>query len=391
MEFLKPKYVRLVSTVLAVLLALPLQWKWLTGIYSWLSPFIMLNSVFLLKSFVLLNLLGGLILLVSFFKNRWFCRYLCPVGEGCDRISKVSKRSPSYLKRIPPFGRWLVLLSLAAAITGIPLFILLDPMAIFNGFFSALSEETNLVVILSFLGLPIVLGAHFIYPGIWCAKICPLGGMFDELTRLRKFGLQFINKKQLAVDSRKSNRRLFIASGTGLLAGLLIPRIFQSEKVQFIRPPASLPDRLFNTLCVRCGNCIKACPTNIITHYSGKESLTAWMTPEVTFKNGGYCKQDCNLCGTVCPSGSISPFTIPAKQTLFMASVEIGLDKCLLTQQTECDRCKAVCSYSAIEIVQTDSFLIMKPVVDFLKCVGCGACAVVCPADTIKMLPLANV
>jgi len=388
MKSFEPKYVRVVSTLLAVLLALPLQWKVFTGLYSWLSPFIMLNSVLLLKSFVLMNLLGVFVLLISFFKNRWFCRYLCPVGEGCDRSSKIGKRSQSYLKHIPSLGRWLALISIAAAITGIPLFILLDPMSIFNGFFSAFSGEFNITVILSFLGLPLLLAVHIFYPGIWCTRLCPLGGMFDELTRLRRLGLKVFLKKHTVVDIDKGNRRLFIACGTGLLAGLVVPKILQSKNKALLRPPASLPGQLFNTLCIRCGNCIKACPTNIITHYQGKENLTAWMTPVVSFEKGGYCKEDCNLCGTVCPSGSISPFTVSAKQKLFMASVKIELRDCLLTQQTECDRCKAVCSYSAIEITTTESALIMKPVVDLLTCVGCGACSVVCPVNVIKMVPL---
>jgi len=390
MVILKPKYVRLVSTILAVLLALPLQWKWFTGLYAWLSPFIMLNSAFLLKSFVLLNILGVLILVISFFKNRWFCRYLCPVGEGCDRISSRSKRSHAYLKKCPPIGKWLAILSLAASITGMPLFILLDPMSVFNGFFSAFFRELNLVVIISFLGLPLLLGVHLFYPGLWCTKICPLGGMFDEVSNLRKSGEKIIHRKQNSNDSLKNSRRLFISGGAGLLAGLIIPRILQPGYEPQIRPPASLPDKLFNTLCIRCGNCIKSCPTNIITHNKKKENWFAWMTPVVTFEKGGYCKEDCNLCGSVCPSGSISPFTLGAKQKLYMASLEIILSKCLLTQQTECDRCKAICAYSAIEIVPTESLLIMKPLVDFSKCVGCGACAAVCPPGAIKMLPLAK-
>jgi len=215
--------------------------------------------------------------------------------------------------------------------------------------------------------------------------------MFDEITHLRRLGLKVFHKKDPVVDIAMGNRRLFIACGTGLLAGIVVPKILQSKNEALLRPPASLPGQLFNTLCIRCGNCIKACPTNIITHYQGKENLTAWMTPVVSFEKGGYCKEDCNLCGTVCPSGSISPFTVPAKQKLFMASVEIELEDCLLTQQTECDRCKAVCSYSAIEIITTESALIMKPVVDLSTCVGCGACVVVCPENTIKIKPSINV
>jgi ferredoxin-type protein NapF len=180
---------------------------------------------------------------------------------------------------------------------------------------------------------------------------------------------------------------MFIASGTGLLAGAFIPRLLKPDTKQFFRPPASLPGDLFNTLCVRCGSCIKTCPTNIIIHHSGNENITAWMTPEVSFKNKGYCLEDCNLCGTVCPTGSISPFALKAKKKLFIGSINIGLKECLLSEFKECNRCKSVCSYDAIQIVSAQN-LMMKPVADLDKCVGCGACAAVCPTETIAMIPL---
>ena len=380
--------IRLLSTLAATALALPLGWREFTGLYSWLSPFIMLNSVFMLRSVVLLNILGLLVLIISFFRKRWFCRFLCPVGFGCDAVSGLSRRKHFSLRRFPPLGRWLVLLSLFAALTGIPLFILIGPMAIFNGFFVVFSHQVSLAVVLSFLGLPLLLIIHLFFPNIWCARICPLGGLFDEVSGLKKTIAGFKQHSVPKVRVTHSGRRLFIAGGAGLLAGLIIPRWLKPSNGKFFRPPASAQKEIFNSLCIRCGNCIKACPTRIILHHTGTENLTAWMTPEVSFSHGGYCLENCNLCGTVCPSGAISPFTLEAKKELFMGSIEIGLDKCLLTERTECDRCKAVCSYKAIEIIPASQPLTMKPVVDLGKCVGCGACAAVCPPETIKMVVL---
>ena len=353
----------------------------------WFSPFVMLNSVFLLRSFVGLQILGVVVLVINFFRKRWFCRFLCPLGLGCDTVSKMSRRKTDYLKRFPPIGRWLAILSLAAAVTGLPLFILLDPMTIFNGFFAVFSEELKIAVILSFLGLPLLLVVHLVLPGIWCAKICPLGALFDELSRLQKWWKKIGLKGESRSSEKSFSRRIFLATGTGLFAGWIIPPWINQPKNKLFRPPAVLSEKLFNTLCVRCGNCIKACPTKIIKHYTKTDNLVAWMTPEVSFEKGGYCLEDCNLCGSVCPSGSISPFSVSAKKEIFMASVEIGLEKCLLSSQKECDRCKAVCTYKAIEIVPTESPLIMKPLADLSSCVGCGACAAICPAETIQMVP----
>jgi ferredoxin-type protein NapF len=388
MNLAKPKYIRRISTVVAVALAIPLNWKLLTGLSIWLSPFVMLNSLFMLKSMVLLNLAGWTILVISFFKNRWFCLYMCPVGLGCDSFSKWGRKGHKTVQKIPRLGKWLAILSLSAALTGIPLFILLDPLAIFNGFFAAFTTEVTPVVVLSLIGLPLLLVIHLFLPGIWCSKFCPLGGLFDEMTLLRKWLLKKYKKEQRSSSEIAFGRRIFIASGTGLLAGVFIPKVLKSNSSVFFRPPASSSEDVFNILCVRCGNCIKACPTNIIKHHTGKEDLTKWMTPEVTFQNKGYCLEDCNLCGTVCPTGSISPFSIDAKKKLFIGSIEIGLEKCLLTELKECDRCKSVCSYHAIEIVPAGNSVVMKPVADLSKCVGCGACAAICPTETIWMTPL---
>lgn len=132
----KASQVRLIAALMAALFALLPVWKKLTGLFTWFSPFIMLNSLFVLKSFVLLNLLGIVVLVISFFRKRWFCCYLCPTGFLCDLASGVNKKKRLKISAVPPFGKWIAVISLASAIAGLPLFILLDPMAIFNGFFS---------------------------------------------------------------------------------------------------------------------------------------------------------------------------------------------------------------------------------------------------------------
>ena len=70
-----------------------------------------------------------------------------------------------------------------------------------------------------------------------------------------------------------------------------------------------------------------------------------------------------------------------------MGSAEVHLENCLLLNNTECVRCKESCKFEALEFVAEDSFLYMVPVVDPRKCVGCGACAIICPESCIVINP----
>jgi len=96
----------------------------------------MLNSVLTIKTFVWLNIIAFPVLIFVLFRKRWFCRNLCPAGWCFDRISGLNKRRTYIYDRVPDIGKWLAVLSLAAGIVGLPLFLVFDPMAIFNGFFT---------------------------------------------------------------------------------------------------------------------------------------------------------------------------------------------------------------------------------------------------------------
>ena len=375
-NILRISNLRVFSTLLAVLLVIPVSWKGLTGFYTWLSPFIMVNSVLALKSFVWLNIVAFLVLLFVLFSKRWFCYHLCPVGWSCDMVSGLNQRKTFTYKRLPDIGKWLAILSLAAAIVGFPLFIIFDPLAIFNGFFTIFSGKLNLVAIISFSGLPLLLIIHLFFPDVWCTKLCPLGG----------FQLVIAELKKPESSTSNSGRRYFLMSGIGLLAGVTIPRFLKPSAVPIIRPPAAVEPTLFNSLCCRCGNCSKVCPTGIITPHTDPGNILGWMTPEITFKDG-YCLETCNLCSRVCPTGAITLFSVEAKSQLFMGRAEVHLENCLLLNNTECVKCKESCKYEAIEFVAEDSFLNVIPVVDTRKCVGCGACAVICPESCIVINP----
>jgi ferredoxin-type protein NapF len=378
---------RALSTLIAVVLAIPFSWKGLTGFYTWLSPFIALNSVIALKSFVWLNIVAFLILIFILFHKRWFCHNLCPVGWSCEIVSRLNHRKKLNYKRLPDTGKWLAILSMAAAVLGFPLFIILDPLAIFNGFFSVFSGKLSLVAIISLCGFPLLLFIDLLFPGIWCSKVCPFGGIQLVIADIRILLNRIFTKKEIESMPTDTDRRYFLFTGIGLLAGATIPRILKPVAENTIRPPASVEPGLFNTLCCRCGSCLKVCPTDIIIPHTDFGNILSWMTPEISFKRG-YCLETCNLCSQVCPTGAITLFDIKAKNRLFMGTAEIHLENCLLLNNKECIKCKESCKYDIIEFKAQESILKVCPVIDTKKCVGCGACEIACPENCIIVKPL---
>lgn len=377
---------RSVSFVLAVVLVIMPGLGLVSGIYVWLSPFVMINSLLALKSVVWMNIAGFIITLVVVFRKRWFCRRICPMGLLCDTVSAHSLRKSFTLKKIPPAGTWLMYISFGGALAGIPLAFILDPMTIFQSFFSLIQEKPTISLLLSALGLPLLLGIHLFFPGIWCSKLCPLGAFQNEI---HKFGRWLSPKKGKNIPAGAVpdiGRRAVIFSGIGLAAGLAIPGFVRASGVQRIRPPGSVHPGLFNFLCVRCGNCIKSCPTGILTHHTDHHDLLSWMVPEIVF-NDGYCLENCNTCSVVCPSGAITLFSKQAKKELPVGLAVVHPDKCLLLFNTECDRCKTSCPYDAIAVVSSGTGIAVLPEVNSMTCTGCGACEVVCPAQTIEVFP----
>ncbi len=383
---LSPSKIRPVSTLLAIIFALPLSWGVLAGFYAWLSPFIMLNSVLLLKSFYFMNLPALLVLILSVVKKRFFCNYICPTGYLCDRVSGLSPYKHSVHGKMPDISGPVAILSVVSALAGLPLLIFFDPLSVFNGFFTVFRGNLTSWEIIVFSAFPVLLALNFFLPGIWCSKLCPLGGLQNLSYGIRKaFPLRAGKEETKYSRSPGLNRRYFLAAGAGITAGLIIPPYLRPRPESFIRPPGSTEPGVFNLLCIRCGNCIKSCPTGIITRNSDTANLMSFMTPVISFTDG-YCLETCNKCGMVCPTGSIAGFSISQKKDIFIGKAVIRLNGCLLLNNKDCNRCKVSCSYNAIEYKYSEELMATIPVVKMEQCTGCGACYVMCPPGVIDII-----
>ena len=90
-----------------------------------------------------------------------------------------------------------------------------------------------------------------------CVADCPHSAVAVEWPRSLK-------KSRPAVDIGR--RRMFASLGSGLaLAAFPAIAVFQKSKFhEFIRPPGSVREKDFLKKCIRCGECMQVCPTNAI-------------------------------------------------------------------------------------------------------------------------------
>jgi len=375
---LKAKHFRYLFFVLAILFALPLPLSMFTGLTLWISPYMLLISLFALKSVVLFNLFGFLAFMVMFFRKRWICRFVCPLGVVCDWSSKVQKNKETVRLKI---NKYLAITSLFLVFFMAPVLVILDPFNIFHMSFEGIRTGFQFSAYLKMIPLVGIIVLNILLPDIWCRSICPLGGM-----QMLAFDLgKTIRKSLIIKKSSSADRRSFIAGLTGILAGISLPNFSIFSPGKYIRPPGSLQDPDMNLVCARCGNCTSACPTNIIRQSGDTKRIGSLLTPVIDFSES-YCLPECTICGDVCPSGAITKFRKEAKKDLYMASVRIDVDRCWLQDQRDCDLCRFHCAYNAIGIKSTEESIIALPVLDESNCVGCAACKIVCPPQAISII-----
>lgn len=148
---------------------------------------------------------------------------------------------------------------------------------------------------------------------------------------------------------------------------------------RLIRPPGSMPEDAFQRLCLRCGLCMTACPTNML-HPDGMSIGVNGLFAPVAMPRRGPCDPECTNCGRACPSGAIRPLPKEERQAAKMGTAVITPNKCLAWEMDRsCLVCDEACPYGAISLKKVAGNTVAVPVVDEMKCAGCGYCEFRCP------------
>ena len=371
------------------------------------------------------------VLLLTPVVGRLFCECFCPLGiiqsivnwifHPRTKVRRVCTRLPE--SHAQQTVRWTVLaVSVVLAATGFgAIGWLLTPYSIYG---KALTLFAPGVVIFA----AVVVLAAFGKGRLWCNWICPVGTLFNILSKksvcAHKVGPGCANCRACFEDKSKleskvgvgertippsnSNSKLQLdpsvtrreaLKGVALLAAtetldkttdggyapVSLPGV--PERPAAVLPPGAVDRKVFNLKCVACGLCITNCKGNkcvacglCITNCKGNclsasTNLKRFGQPEMDFRRG-YCLLGCNYsCGHVCPTGAINWIPRLARKNVHMGHAIWKKDICIRTTDgVECTACSRKCPVGAIHIVEG------FPVVDKAVCIGCGACEHVCPA-----------
>jgi polyferredoxin len=140
-----------------------------------------------------------------------------------------------------------------------------------------------------------------------------------------------------------------------------------SGENNLIRPPGSLPEAEFLKRCIRCGQCMRICPTNIIEPsgiFGGMENL--W-TPALNFTTGtSGCQLNCTACGYICPTSAVRPISLSeklgidafsGKGAIRIGSAYVDRSRCLSwAMKKPCIVCQENCPVTPKAIFVTETF-----------------------------------
>ncbi len=227
---------------------------------------------------------------------------------------------------------------------------------------------------------------------LYCVSACPHHALEFSFSLPRRGG---------AGQPDQARRVAVVTIAAGLAAGpaaLAQRAVGRNHRPGVVRPPGACDESNFLARCIRCGECIHACPNHALQPAFVEAGMLGFWSP-ILAANIGFCDPQCVLCSRVCPTQAIESFTVaqkgwadtPGRSTdpIRLGTASYDKARCLpWAQETDCTICMEWCPVvpKAIYIEKTiapdaagRTTQLNRPHIDANACIGCGACEFACP------------
>jgi polyferredoxin len=232
-------------------------------------------------------LIFGAVLLLNLVERRFWCRYLCPLGALIGLGSKIS-----WVKRFVNQNSCIGCGDCAKECT----------MGAISPDRDFTSDPAECIMCMD------------------CPSPCPKTAISFTKGKMIDWNYEFDPSRREALTT---------AGASALAVGLLSFDVGQvkAAKSSVLRPPGAQTDD-FLAKCIRCDQCIAGCPQNFLQPALFEGGWDALWTP-VSDPYKGYCDNDCNLCGQICPSGAIPNLSLEDKRKTVIGYAVVNFETCV--------------------------------------------------------------
>jgi MauM/NapG family ferredoxin protein len=377
---------------------------WLpVDIYLRLDPLLGLNAVFAAREIIGRALWALITIGATLLVGRFFCAYVCPMGASIDFLDffffrkkkRLGLRSEASLREAKLF---LLIIFVSAALVGLSLAFLMDPMALLTRFYTFFIYPLVIALINLLLDLfrplfqafgwmtwshlhypqPVyymsaitllifggIIALNLITPRFWCRYLCPLGALLSLISPLGLF------KRRVNEDCNEC---------------------LKCQKACPMGAVADNPRETRLSECIQCRACAKVCPQEAI---SFPASLSHSIGGEYAYTNLSRRGFLYSLAGGLAVGflATKTPFALrQSKHQLIRPPGAIPETEFLRTC-IRCGECMKSCLTNTLQPCLWESGFsgLWTPKLDLrlAPCEqNCNVCGKVCPTQAIRSLSL---